>query len=64
MLYYHRDKDFPGQDMGVLYASDIEAVCQRLKSRGKKPGAFIAESLQSVGGQIIYPKNYLREAYR
>jgi 4-aminobutyrate aminotransferase-like enzyme len=32
--------------------------------QGKKAAAFIHESLPSVGGQIIPPENYLKEAYR
>ncbi|XP_026677848.1 ethanolamine-phosphate phospho-lyase [Diaphorina citri] len=31
---------------------------------GKRPCAFFAESLQSCGGQIIPPANYLREVYK
>lgn len=29
------------------------------EKNNRKIGAFIAEALQSCGGQIIYPKNYL-----
>lgn len=31
---------------------------------GKRVAAFIAESLQSCGGQIIYPPGYLRRVYQ
>ncbi len=29
-----------------------------------QPAAYIAESLPSVGGQIVFPQNYLAEVYR
>lgn len=59
-----RDKDFPGQDMGALYANDVKEIIDQMQLEGKKPGCFIAESLQSCGGQIIPPPNYLRETYK
>lgn len=31
---------------------------------GRQLAAFFGESLMSCGGQIIYPRNYLKEAYR
>lgn len=37
-----------------MYAGDVKAVCEKLKNQGKKPGCFIAESLQSCGGKIIF----------
>ena len=47
-----RDVDHPGKDMGALYAQDVKNICEKLKSKGMKPGCFIAESLQSCGGNI------------
>ncbi len=32
--------------------------------KGRKPAVFIAESLQSCGGQIIYPDSYLPQVYQ
>ena len=50
--------------MGKLYANDVKEIIDQMQLEGKKPGCFIAESLQSCGGQIIPPSNYLRETYR
>ena len=60
----YRDVDNPGKDLGELYASDVKQICQEIEAEGKKPTAFIADSLQSCGGQIIFPKNYLRNVYK
>jgi len=59
-----RDKDHKGEDLGELYANEVKEVIDKLHSQGKKPGGFIAESLQSCGGQIIPPPNYLRQVYK
>ena len=46
----HRDLDYPGEDMGVVYAREVETIVEKIKQRGVKPAAFIAESFQSCGG--------------
>ena len=50
--------------MGKLYANDVKEIIEELEKEGKKLGGFIAESLQSCGGQILPPPNYLREVYK
>lgn len=35
-----------------------------MAAKGRRPSVFIAESLQSCGGQIIYPESYLAHVYR
>ena len=47
---------------GKNYAADIEDLI-RFASPGKIAG-FIAESIQGVGGTVVYPDGYLTEAYR
>jgi 4-aminobutyrate aminotransferase-like enzyme/Ser/Thr protein kinase RdoA (MazF antagonist) len=47
---------------GVKYAYHVGEICKQLQTRGSRP-AFIAETLPSVGGQIVFPSEYLREAY-
>ncbi len=42
----------------------MKDIIEKMQSEGKKPSCFIAESLQSCGGQIIPPPNYLREVYK
>lgn len=45
------------------YAQSVEQTLDNLKQQGKKPSAFICESLQGVAGQIIMPQGYLNEVY-
>ena len=50
-------------EAGRKYARHVADILARLKARGRGPGAFICESLPSVGGQIVLPPNYLEEVY-
>lgn len=58
--------DHPGEDMGELYALEVKKIIDEIviEQRGQKLCAYIAESLQSCGGQIILPHNYLRDVYK
>jgi len=49
---------------GERYAAHVEAVANRLAAHGTGLGGFIAESLPSVGGQIVFPPGYLAAVYR
>jgi 4-aminobutyrate aminotransferase-like enzyme/Ser/Thr protein kinase RdoA (MazF antagonist) len=49
--------------IGAKYAGHVGEICEVLQTRGSRP-SFIAETLPSVGGQIVFPQNYLAEAYR
>jgi 4-aminobutyrate aminotransferase-like enzyme/Ser/Thr protein kinase RdoA (MazF antagonist) len=44
---------------GSKYAGHVAEILERVK-----PAAFIAESLPSVGGQIVLPPGYLRDVYK
>jgi 4-aminobutyrate aminotransferase-like enzyme len=46
-------------ECGIKYAQRVANICERTP-----PAAFIAESHPSVGGQIVLPRGYLREAYK
>jgi ethanolamine-phosphate phospho-lyase len=59
----YRDIDYPGQDMAQVYAQDIVEIIENIKKEGKGVAAFIAESLQSCGGQIIPPEGYFQKVY-
>jgi 4-aminobutyrate aminotransferase-like enzyme/Ser/Thr protein kinase RdoA (MazF antagonist) len=50
--------------VGEKYALDLRRVIYEMKIKNKKPAAFIHEPLMSVAGQIVMPKNYLKQAYR
>ncbi|MGH7656304.1 MAG: aminotransferase class III-fold pyridoxal phosphate-dependent enzyme [Gemmatimonadaceae bacterium] len=49
---------------GERYAAYVEKITARLSKRGAGLSAFIAESLPSVGGQIVFPRGYLAAVYR
>lgn len=48
--------------VGAKYAQHVGEICNRLQARGSRP-TFIAETLPSVGGQIVFPPEYLTQAY-
>lgn len=47
-------------DAGARYAAHLS----KLINSGVQPAAFIAESLASVAGQIVFPPGYLETVYR
>ncbi|CAB4059749.1 AGXT2L1 [Lepeophtheirus salmonis] len=59
---YRNDK-YTEEECANHYANEIKTVIDSLENEGKKLGCFIAESLQSCGGQVIYPQGYLRKVY-
>lgn len=60
----YRATDYVDEDLGVKYAEDVKQICKDVKDQGRGVCAYIAESLISVGGQILPPQNYFRNAYR
>jgi len=50
-------------DLGAKYAARVGTICRELQAAGNRP-TYIAETLPSVGGQIVFPPNYLAEVYR
>jgi len=50
-------------DAGLKYGRAVGDLVSRLREAGRRPAAFIAETLPSVGGQIVPPPGYLAEAY-
>jgi ethanolamine-phosphate phospho-lyase len=36
---------------------------EEAESRGRRIALFLIETIQSCGGQIIYPKNYLKHTF-
>jgi 4-aminobutyrate aminotransferase-like enzyme/Ser/Thr protein kinase RdoA (MazF antagonist) len=57
-LYRSDDKE-----AGAKYARHVGEILARTKSEGRGVAAYIAETLPSVGGQIVFPPGYLAEAY-
>jgi 4-aminobutyrate aminotransferase-like enzyme len=58
-LYRRDDKE-----AGPKYATHVKEILERTVAEGRGVAAFIAETLPSVGGQIVFPPGYLTEAYR
>jgi len=48
---------------GSNYASHVKQAVKKIQSEGRKPAAFVFESVISCGGQVELPKNFLKEAY-
>lgn len=59
-----RDDENAGEDLGEKYANEVLKLIEKAEVGGRRIAAFIAESLQSCGGQIIYPRNYLSQVYK
>lgn len=45
------------------YVQEIINLVENAERKGRRIAIFLAESFQSCGGQIIYPKNYLKKVY-
>jgi len=48
-------------DPAAAYAGDVKDIIDRVHEKGGKIAAFIAESLQSCGGQVIPPAGYFQK---
>ncbi|HRQ33249.1 MAG TPA: aminotransferase class III-fold pyridoxal phosphate-dependent enzyme, partial [Anaerolineales bacterium] len=49
---------------GAKYALYVQRAIESLRARGRGLAGYIAESLPSVGGQIVFPTGYLADVYR
>ncbi len=49
---------------GAKYARHVAEIVERTQAEGRGVAAYIAETLPSVGGQIVFPPEYLAEVYR
>ena len=56
---YRRDDHAAGEK----YADHVREIVSSLRSDGRGLAAFIAETLPSVGGQIVFPPGYLAQAF-
>jgi 4-aminobutyrate aminotransferase-like enzyme/Ser/Thr protein kinase RdoA (MazF antagonist) len=57
---YRRDD----KQAGAKYARHVAEILARTRAEGRGIAAYIAETLPSVGGQIVFPPEYLAEVYR
>jgi 4-aminobutyrate aminotransferase-like enzyme/Ser/Thr protein kinase RdoA (MazF antagonist)/murein DD-endopeptidase MepM/ murein hydrolase activator NlpD len=51
-------------DLGKKYAAHVAEILASLKSEGRGIAGYIAETLPSVAGQIVFPPDYLAEVYK
>lgn len=51
-------------ELGEKYALEVKKLIDKAHKDGRKIAAFISESMQGCGGQIVYPPNYLKEVYK
>jgi len=49
---------------GAKYAAHVGEILESARREGREVAAYIAETLPSVAGQIVFPPNYLAEVYR
>ncbi|CAB3257772.1 unnamed protein product [Arctia plantaginis] len=61
--YTYPDDSQSVELLGQLYADEVGVMCRKSKKEKGGVCAFIAESLQSCGGQIIPPDGYLKKVY-
>jgi 4-aminobutyrate aminotransferase-like enzyme/Ser/Thr protein kinase RdoA (MazF antagonist) len=49
---------------GTKYAQHVAAILHDVHAQDRSVAAYIAETLPSVAGQIVFPPGYLAEAYK
>lgn len=60
----YRSSDYNEDQLCDLYVNEVIQLVENAEKKKRKIAIFLAESFQSCGGQIIYPKNYLRNVYK
>jgi 4-aminobutyrate aminotransferase-like enzyme len=50
-------------EAGIKYGGHVQKAVAGIQEQGKGVAAFIAESLMSSAGQIVFPDGYLQEAF-
>jgi 4-aminobutyrate aminotransferase-like enzyme/Ser/Thr protein kinase RdoA (MazF antagonist) len=51
-------------DLGKKYAAHVASLLQESQKQSQPIAAYIAETLPSVAGQIVFPQGYLAEVYK
>lgn len=55
---------FRDERAGMKYAQAVREAVGSIRQAGRRPAAFLCESILSCGGQVPLPDGYLAEAYR
>lgn len=50
-------------NLGIRYADYVGEIVNHLQAQGRR-ATFVAETMPSVGGQVVFPPGYLAEVYR
>ena len=58
------DYNFNEEKVCDLYVEDVRRAVEEVEARGRRIAIFFIEALQSCGGQIIYPKGYLKKTFQ
>ena len=60
-----RDIDYNNDQVKLcqLYFDEVRRIVEEADARGRHIALFLIEILQSCGGQIIYPKGYLKQTF-
>lgn len=53
-----------GEDLCGLYIDELHEIIKSVRQSGKGVAAYISESLQSCGGQVIPPEGYFEKVYK
>ena len=59
----YRDCDYLEDELRELYLEEVKNVVKSAKNANRKIAAFFVESVQSCGGQIVYPHHWMRDAF-
>lgn len=60
----YRDDKYSPTEIGQKYAEEVKDTISKIQQQGKQLCMYIAESMQSCGGQIIMPEGYLKQVYK
>ncbi len=52
-----------GPESGIAYARYVKTAIDRIEGAGRRPAAFICESMLGCGGQVLLPDGYLQAAF-
>lgn len=61
--YRDIDYNYDEEKLCDLYVDTVRQTVEEAESRERKIAIFLIETLQSCGGQIIYPKGYLKKTF-
>ena len=61
---FRGEHKFEEDDVGVLYARDVEDKIKEAELNGRKIAAFLSEPFFAIGGVFVPPKSYFSHVYR